>query len=270
MEKYTRENFHTHSTFCDGKNSPEEMVLSAIDKGFTALGFSGHGYTPFDLISCMKDTDGYIAEVQRLKVKYRDRIKIYLGVEEDSLAPVDRDRFDYIIGSSHCFLKNGEYFPIDLSHSHFKKCLEVFDYDAVKMAEAYYSAFSTYIKHRRPDIIGHFDLITKYDELDDLRLLSNTEYNRTAEKYLLEAIGYGCIFEVNTGAISRGLRTSVYPSENLLHLLKKHDAHILLSSDSHRADTLDYFFDEACNYLYDIGFREFYSPFGKQKISIKR
>ena len=37
-----KENFHTHTTFCDGSHSAEEMVLSAIEKGFTALGFSGH------------------------------------------------------------------------------------------------------------------------------------------------------------------------------------------------------------------------------------
>ena len=24
---------HTHTVFCDGKNTPEEMVLSAIEKG---------------------------------------------------------------------------------------------------------------------------------------------------------------------------------------------------------------------------------------------
>ena len=37
----TKANFHTHSKFCDGKNTAEEMVLAAIDKGFTVLGFYG-------------------------------------------------------------------------------------------------------------------------------------------------------------------------------------------------------------------------------------
>lgn len=262
------ENFHTHSTFCDGKSKPEDIVLSAIDKGFHTLGFSGHGYTPHELTSCMTDLEGYIAEISRLKEKYRDRIKIHLGIEEDSLSPVDRCRFDYIIGSSHCFLKDGVYYPIDLSFDHFKRCLDVFNYDITELAEAYYSAFCSYIKQRRPDIIGHFDLITKYDELDNLRLLSNDRYNMIAEKYLLEATKYGCIFEVNTGAISRGLRTSVYPSENLLHLLKKHDAHITISSDSHHKDTLDFYFEETRRYLYDIGFREIYTPFGKQNLHL--
>ena len=45
-------NLHTHTSFCDGKNSPEEMVRSAVEKGFDVLGFSGHSYTPFDETYC--------------------------------------------------------------------------------------------------------------------------------------------------------------------------------------------------------------------------
>ena len=33
-------NLHSHTTFCDGKNSAEEMVVSAIDHGFDVFGFS--------------------------------------------------------------------------------------------------------------------------------------------------------------------------------------------------------------------------------------
>ena len=46
-------NLHSHTTFCDGKNSAEEMVVSAIDHGFDVFGFSGHSYTPFDESYCM-------------------------------------------------------------------------------------------------------------------------------------------------------------------------------------------------------------------------
>ena len=77
-------NLHTHTTYCDGKSTAEETVRFAIDAGFKSLGFSGHGYTPSDLRYCMKDVDGYIAEITALKEKYRDKIEIYLGTEEDS------------------------------------------------------------------------------------------------------------------------------------------------------------------------------------------
>ena len=60
-------NFHTHTVLCDGKSSPEEVVLSAIEKGFSSLGFSGHAPTDFDQSYCLKDLDAYIAEISALK-----------------------------------------------------------------------------------------------------------------------------------------------------------------------------------------------------------
>ena len=258
--KKTLFNLHTHSTFCDGKNTPEEIVLAAIDKGFGSIGFSGHGYTPYDLRYCMKDTEGYIAEINRLKEKYKGKINVLLGIEEDAFAPVDQARFDYIIGSSHYYCVDGKYYPIDSSYEYFKKCLEAFDYDAVKMAEVYYGSFCGYIQRRKPDIIGHFDLITKFDELDRSLFLENPQYRAVAEKYALQAAESGCLFEVNTGAITRGFRTTPYPSAHLLYVLKNCGARLILSSDSHAIDTLDCAFEETEKYLYDIGFRYAYLP----------
>lgn len=37
-----RQNLHTHTTFCDGKNTAEEMILAALELGMDSLGFSGH------------------------------------------------------------------------------------------------------------------------------------------------------------------------------------------------------------------------------------
>ena len=204
-------NLHTHTTFCDGENTPEEIVLYAIEKGFLSIGFSGHGYTSFDLTYCIKDMDKYIKTIHDLKEKYKTKIQVYCGVEEDAFSPVDRERFDYIIGSSHYFDVSGKYYPIDLSPDGFNECLKAFDYDIIKLAEAYYSNFCSYITKRKPDIVGHFDLITKYDEIDGQRFLNNSQYLKTAEKYMRESAKNDVIFEVNTGAISRGLRKTPYP-----------------------------------------------------------
>lgn len=252
-------NFHTHTSFCDGKNTPEEIIKAAINKGFSAIGFSGHGYTDFDLRYCMKNTDEYIKEITRLKEKYKNDIQIYLGAEEDVFSPVDRSSFDYIIGSSHYFCIDGKYYPIDSNYDYFKKCLEAFQYDIPKLADVYYSSFCQYISLRKPDIIGHFDLITKFDELDASLFLRNDVYNKIAEKYVIEAAKSGCVFEVNTGAIARNLRTAPYPAANLLYILKKSNAKLILSSDSHDIKTLDFGFDEVKKYLCDIGFTELFT-----------
>ena len=255
-------NLHTHSTFCDGQNTPEEIVLCAMDKGFNTIGFSGHVHTPYDLRYCMMDTEGYIAEIRRLKEKYKGKINILLGLEEDAFAAIDHSNFDYTIGSSHYYLVDGKYLPIDSSYDYFKACLEAFDYNAVRMAEVYYGCFYDYLMKSRPDIIGHFDLITKFDELGSSMFLENAEYRAIAEDYAVRLAQAGFIFEVNTGAITRGFRTTPYPSAHLLHVLKKQDARLTVTSDSHAIETLDGAFDEMTDYLYDLGFRQVYIPEG--------
>lgn len=248
-------NYHTHTSFCDGKNTPEEVVLRAIEKGFSAIGFSGHGYTPFDLEYCMKDIDGYIKEISRLKEKYSKEIEVFCGIEEDAFSYVKRDDFDYIIGSSHYIRVDGKYYPVDSSDDTFEKCLEVSDSDPLKLAENYFSSFVSYILERKPDIVGHFDLITKYDEVDTELFLNNPEYLKLAEKYISKAAEADVIFEMNSGAISRGLRKTPYLSENLLYILKSKGSKMILSSDSHSIDTLDFYFEEMKCILKDIGFQ---------------
>ncbi len=252
-------NFHTHTTFCDGDNTPEQIVKAAINKGFLAIGFSGHGYTDFDLRYCMQNTDEYINEIARLKEKYKNDIHIYLGIEEDAFCLADRGRFDYIIGSSHYFCIDNQYYPIDSDYDYFKKCLEAFDNDVIRLADTYYSCFCDYIFARKPDVIGHFDLITKFDEQYSSLFLQNDDYNKIAEKYIEKASGSGCVFEVNTGAVAKKMRTSPYPAANLLRVLKKSGARVILSSDSHNVDTLDFGFDDTKKYLRDIGFTELYT-----------
>lgn len=259
-------NFHTHTNFCDGADSPEEIILYAIDSGFSALGLSGHAYTPYDLRYCMKNTDGYISDVKRLKEKYKNKIQVYLGVEEDSFSFVNRADFDYIIGSCHYFCADEKYYPVDSNEDYFKRCLELFDYDIVKLANTYYGGFCQYIKNRKPDIVGHFDLITKFDEVNEPRFLSNDEYIKISEKYMLEAMKNDVVFEVNTGAISRGYRHFPYPNENLLFLLKKHSGKIILSSDSHKVGTLDFYFKETKEILRDIGFEYVYTIYDNEFI----
>ena len=65
-------------------------------------------------------------------------------------------------------------------------------------------------------------------------------YWQTAAEKLLAA---GLPFEINTGAISRGYRKEPYPDRPILDWLKARGAALLLSSDSHRADTLAWQFD---------------------------
>ncbi len=254
--------FHNHTTFCDGKNTPREMIEFALENGLKAIGLSAHGYTPYDLRYCMKDTDGYVAEVNRLKEEFKGKIEVYLGIEEDAYAPVDRSKFDYIIGSCHYMRKGDKYYPIDSSAEYTEAMRSAFSYDPIKISTEYFSYFCEYIKTRKPDIIGHFDLLTKFDEVTTPLFLQNKEYHKIAEKYLDYILPTDSIFEVNVGAILRGYRSTPYPYENLLNKIKKADGKLILALDAHSKDFLTYDFKDSINFIKSFGFSHVYTLFG--------
>lgn len=259
-------NLHTHTVFCDGESTADEIVKSAIEKGFSSIGFSGHGYMDFDHSYCMMDTESYKKEVLEAKEKYKNEIEVYLGVEEDANCPIDRAEFDYMIGSLHYVEKNGTRLTIDEHYEGFLKAFALFGNDPIKMAENYYTNFAMYILKRKPDIVGHFDLLTKFDEKFGPYFMGNKEYEKIAEDALLKALKSECIFEVNTGAISRGYRKTPYPAVNLLHILKKENAKIILTADSHHKDTIDCAFPETRELLKEIGFTHTYALYKNEFI----
>ena len=93
------QNLHTHTTYSDGINTPEEMVLAAIQKGFSSLGFSEHSYIENipERWLLPEKTPQYLAELDRLKEKYAGVLDIFKGIELDSFSDIDVSGFDYII-----------------------------------------------------------------------------------------------------------------------------------------------------------------------------
>lgn len=247
-------NFHTHTVFSDGKNTPEELVLYAIENGMVSLGFSDHALTEHDTRYCLQDVSGYIREIKRLKQKYADKIQIYLGVEEDGTQLVNRSDFDYIIGSLHYIEFAGKYYPLDSNYEYFSECLKLFNGDAYALAEAYYTQFCAYLQARQPDLVGHFDLVCKFDETEKGKYLHDECYWALAEESVKKVLETGCIFEVNTGLMSRGYRTSPCPHERLLKLIAQYGGKVALSSDAHQADNVCARFTETEQLLKNVGF----------------
>ena len=52
-----RQNLHCHTRFDDGKDTPETMVLAALDAGLTSIGISLHCPIPGEDSWCCKDSD---------------------------------------------------------------------------------------------------------------------------------------------------------------------------------------------------------------------
>lgn len=253
-------NFHTHTVFCDGKNTAEEMVVASIEKGFSALGFSAHSYTSYDE-SCglpIDDMPKYKSEIMRLREKYKNQIKIYCGIEFDYYSDIDVLGFDYVIASVHGIEKNGKIYIVDESEESLKANVNTgWNGDYYAFIEDYFETVS----RQNGDIIGHIDLINKFNENDKVFSTKNERYLLAAEKAVKKLTEQNPLFEINTGAISRGYRKTPYPSEDILKMIKKYGGRVTINSDCHSVNDIDCAFDVAYSLALKCGFTKIHNLF---------
>ena len=252
------QNLHTHTTYCDGILSAEEMVKAAIEKGGTSIGFSEHSYVSFDEEYSMtiEDLPKYIVEVETLKKKYAGIIDIYLGIEMDYFTEKIPNGLDYVIGAIHHVEKDGNFVTVDGPAEHLYKMAEVyFGGDFYALAESYYKTVATIVPKTGANIIGHFDLITKNNKAGCMFDDTQPKYTQAALNAMDHILEKCKLFEVNTGAMYRRGTIEPYPSVYLLKELYKRGGEIILSSDSHCAESLYYKFDEMVELIKTCGFK---------------
>lgn len=264
--------FHTHSVFCDGKNTLEEMVLEACDLGFSAIGFSGHSYTHFDLECCIpKDKEkDYLAECRRLQKKYSGKIDVLCGIERDFFADNQYPDLDYIIGSVH-YVKAGEaYIAVDLKEGQQAAVDKHFDGDYLSFAESYFDTVSKLCEVHKTDIIGHFDLIKIFNADGSLFDEDSPRYITAAKKAVDALLENDVLFEINTGAVYRGRRLEPYPSKFILEYIASKGGKVILNGDSHQTDSLGFGFENSLRLAKECGFTEVYTltKDGKKELKI--
>lgn len=253
-------NYHTHTNLCDGRNTPEEMVLAAIDLGFDTLGFSCHSQAPESEFYAVRDIDGYIDTINRLKDKYSDRIKILCGVERDIWAYPDEHEYDFALGAIHQLKIGGKFYITDLSPASFKAVAdELYGGDGSRFAVEYMHQVKDVARVTGCDIIAHFDLISKFNGDGEGVFFDprGEEYLAAAEEAIRENVKFCDIFEVNTGAIGRNWRKTPYPSPEMLDMIRAVGGRVTYGSDSHATDTLLVAFEEAEKLIKAHGFSEF-------------
>ena len=238
---------HVHSTFSDGENEPGEIVLAAIAKGVKTLGFSDHSYTGFDESYCMQKArqTEYRKTINALKDAFSGRIKICCGIEQDFYSTVTTDGYDYVIGSVHYILKDGVYIPVDETAEILKHAAkEHFAGDMLGLCEAYFENAGRVYEKTKCNIVGHFDLITKFNERERLFDEDDPRYINAYKKAVDRVMNDCKVFEINTGVVCRGYRTNPYPSERIRDYIRQKGGTFLLSSDSHQKETLCFAFEQ--------------------------
>ena len=253
-----KQNLHIHSTFSDGKDTPREIVEEAIRRNFDSIGFSEHSYMHFSpSVSQMpvERTDEYKREIRLLKEEYRGIIDIFCGMEFEFYSQVPLDGFDYLIGSVHYMEFDGGIFGFDRKLDVVQEYIrEHFGGDGMAFAKRYYELVGKLPERGNFDILGHFDVLTKNNELGHFIDTTDPAYIRMGRDAIHALKGKIPLFEVNTGAIPRGYRTSPYPQMEFIREFCECGFGAVLSTDCHNKAYLDTYFKEARQMLGEAGF----------------
>ncbi|MBQ8399756.1 MAG: histidinol-phosphatase [Clostridia bacterium] len=254
---------HTHTQFCDGKNTMEEFAREAFARGYRSLGFTPHSPLPYENDWAMKEEDlaAYKAEAARLKNEYEGKMEILCGIEWDLESGALPQGLDYAIGSVHSFSKNGVHFSVDYEQALLRKVTdELYGGDFVALCADYYALVVKSALRRGVDIVGHFDLPTKYNKDGSFVNEEDSRYLALAFDAVEEILRArpGMFFEINTGVMARAGKKMPYPHEKIMKRMLSLGARFVLTGDCHALSHLDGGYEESLRLLAKCGGKEVY------------
>jgi histidinol-phosphatase (PHP family) len=247
------------------------MCRTAFEKGLVAIGFSAHApieKTGLESTWHMKDErlGEYIDEINAARLRWEGRIAVYLGLEVDYIkglrSALDDDikklGLDYIIGSVHYLVpSHGAPFAADGTAEEMEKGIaESYGGDGEAMMNAYWDVVAEMIALGGFDIIGHLDLIKRNNNGNRLFDRERGSYIQRTEEIARAVSAGGLVTEVNTGGLNRGYFNETCPSQNILRLLRQHNAPVVITADAHKAGDLDGNYQTARQTLLDAGYTE--------------
>lgn len=251
-------NYHSHTPLCDGRSTPDEMLQSAIDKGFVSWAFTSHAPVPFDTDWTMKYENAslYLDMISEAKEKHASKIDVYTGLEMDYLPEVGwglkdkaiTDRLDIKIGSVHFAGKfdNGEFWSVDGPIEEYEAGLaKIFGGDIKKLVKAFYRVSAEMVEDGNFDFIGHFDKI--YQHGRQWFDCSEKWYKDEVNAFIALVKEKNCVIEMNTKSIKK--HGILYPHTSFLKLVSDKNIPMVLNSDTHDAHLTDLGFIEAAKMM---------------------
>jgi len=255
--------------FCrHAKGQLQAVVERAVEAGFTHYGLSEHcpryrkedllvgeeDLTPDDLLHTF---EGYAQHARELRERVRGKLDLLVGFETERLPPDRwrermgelRGRFkpDYIVGSVH----DVDGLVIDYSPEGTRQVA-----DAMGGKEAlqlrYFDAVADLVKTLAPEVVGHIDLIRKFDGPEP-------QFSPTVRRRIdvaLEAVrSVSGVLEVNCATHRRGLGP-VYPLVSILERARSMGIGVTLGDDSHGAHDVGVGLDASLRAIAAAGYSE--------------
>lgn len=249
---------HTHTRLCNhATGEPGDYLKQAVSKGLTWYGISDHFPAPA----------GYDPEFRMMPLEYAEYRKIVAGVQQEAresgsdiqvlyaaefdyvpgrmaevYTALDREDFDYLIGSIH--------YVDDFAFDDPSKKEEWFSRGVDYIWGRYAELLCEFVTGYRFEIMGHADLPKKFSlfPTDEKRFLMQMQsiFELAAKKEI-------CM-ELNTAGLRKDVR-EIYPSLSLLKLAREAGVRITFGSDAHAPEEIGAGLADALILAQEAGYR---------------
>lgn len=257
-ETMIKKDFHTHTVFCDGSATVEQMIQSAQEQGVIALGFSAHAPT------FIEGADNYAMTTEN-EQKYIKSVKnaqkiapinIYLGIEADYFSTFEKSNYDYVIGSVHHVKIGDRYFSIDDTDQILRDGVSTFyNGDYMAMVKDYYSLVAQLPQKTGCKIVGHFDIVNKFNKDNAYFDENSNEYFALIKNAVDLLLKQDVLFEINTSALYRKRSQNPNPSYKIIEYIANNGGKFVLSSDAHAPSSICGYFSQTIDKLKELGIK---------------
>jgi histidinol-phosphatase (PHP family) len=261
--------------FClHAKDSLEEMIKRYIELDFTWVGITEHlpawnaefmypdeiaaNLTPDKML---KTFESYMEECNRLKQKYRSKLKIFTAFEIESCSGYDifvpemvkKFKPDYIVGSVHHVNDLG----FDFSKTQYLETAK----KSGGMDALYANYFDLQYEMLRtinPAVAGHFDLIRIFDADYNSRIKKPLIWQKIVRN--LECIkDQEIVMDYNLRALTKGA-AEPYIATPILKLAGEMGIRVVPGEDSHSVEDIGRHMEGGIKTLQNLGFATTFQP----------
>lgn len=249
---------HTHTHYClhGSGEETEAFIIKAIQEGFGMYSLTEHLPLPKKFLAATPysqefeesiDFDSYIRDMQKLKKKYKDRIKILIGAEVDYLPEVQE--YTRMILNEY-----GPYFEDSILSVHFIKGTKGWrcvDYNIQDYQEGLMEYYTTYEQvHRgyyrtvkealqadlgkyKPKRIGHLTICRKFQLHFDPQGLQRQAAGDQVLDLLVYMREHGYSLDMNVAGLFKEECLETYVPQWVVQTAKKLEIPMVYGSDAH-------------------------------------
>jgi len=241
--------YHVHTRASpDAEGSMADCVRVAKKRRIPEIGFSEHVLLrPLKgrSTSFLHQMPTYVHDF--VEFKENSSIPVKLGAEIDFFSGdvwkiekfIRKYPFDYVIGSVHVI---GDWIfdePTEM-HEYSKK-------DAWQIYNEYFNLVKSAASSRLFDVLGHPDIIKIFGAKP------KADFSHILEESAEAIAGANVCIEINTRGLRRPCK-EIYPSEQFLRILYRHNVPVTFGSDAHTPEDVGRDFNEAAILAKKVGY----------------